>query len=162
MIMALAFAALLAGPPQACALERADYVLRGSDGVTARFDTRAPTPDWPTDVTFSIHSAKTGATITFLPYSGNGQGVTGHLASVQDPAAPPGPDTVQGRPTGDLDYLAADATYRFDQGFIARAGRPAPAHLFLPGLQAALWYRRDDAQREGVPMAFFDLAGCRD
>lgn len=162
MIVALAFATVLAGPPPACAVERAGYVLRGSDGVTARFDRRTPTPDWPADVTFTIHSAKTGVTIAFLPFSGNGQGVTGHLASVRDPVAPASPEIAEDRPVGDLDYLAADATYRFDQGFIARAGQPAPDHLFLQGLQAALWYRRDHALREGVPMAFFDLAVCRD
>jgi hypothetical protein len=157
--MVAALAAALTTLSAACPLDGAVYQLRGEPGVTARFEERTPSPDWVAKVSLSIHSAKTGATYFLLPYSGNGQGITTHFASVMDPNKPPDPDSPKGRPIGDLDYLAADQSYRFDQTFHAETGAHAPVHLLIPGLQKALWYRAD--KREGVPMAFFDLVGCR-
>ncbi len=107
-----------------------------------------------------MRSAKTGRTYVFLPYPSAGQGISTHFASVESAERPPDPDSATGRPIGDLDYLAADRSYAFDQGFSASSGQGAPAHLLLPGLQAALWYRVGNDEREGVPLAFFDLAGC--
>jgi hypothetical protein len=142
-----------------CPLEHSTYRLRDGPQITARFVRRAPTPGWPADVQLEIRSAKTGGVYVLLPYAGNGQGVITHLASVTDPAHPPAPDAARTRPIGDLDYMAADAGYRFDQGFRATAGAHAPAHILVPGLQEALWYRA--TKREGVPLAYFDLDGCR-
>lgn len=158
MIGALVLAAAVSGSAPACPLEKAVYGLRDAPAITARFEPRTPTPDWPADVQMLLR-AKAG-TYVFLPYSGNGQGVATHLASVNDPAHPPGPDEAKGRPLGDLDYLVADATYRFDQSFRPKRGAVAPAHLFLPGLQNALWYQASEGHREGAPMAFFDLKAC--
>jgi len=160
-ILALVFPCILpaAASGATCAIEHARYALRQTPGYTADFASRTPTPDWPADVLFVIHSAHTGKTYVFLPYSGNGAGVTTHLASVTDPAHPPGPDgPPSARPLGDMDYVAADEAYVFDQRFWAHAGAAAPAHLLIQDLQAALWYRTDP--RETVPVAFFDLVGC--
>jgi hypothetical protein len=154
--LALAVAQVLA----ACPLDHARYTLRGEPSVTLSVHLRTPTHDWPTDVVISIHSATTGATYSFLPYRGNGQGITTHLASTDDPSNPPGHNSARGRPLGDLDYLVADASYRFDQGFEPHPEAPAPRHLLMPGLQEAFWYRPPDGRREGVPIAFFDLTGC--
>jgi hypothetical protein len=159
MTMVAALTAAVTAISTACPVGEAVYQLRGEPGVTARFEPRTPSSDWVAQVSLSIHSVKTGATYFLLPYSGNGQGVTTHLASVVDPDQPPDPDSAKGRPIGDLDYLAADQSYRFDQSFHAETGMRAPAHLLIPGLQEALWYRAD--KREGVPMAFFDLVRCR-
>lgn len=155
MVAALTAAAAVLG---ACPLDRAVYQLRDDPGMTARFEARTPSRDWPAKVGFSIHSSKTGATYVFVPYAGNGRGVTTHLASVEDLDHPPDPDSAKGRPLGDLDYLAADPSYRFDQGFYAETAKVAPAHLLIPGMQGALWYGA--AKREEVPLAFFDLVGC--
>lgn len=158
MAMVIALAAAMASLSGSCRVEQSIYELRGAPQVMARFEPQAPTAGWAANVRLTIHSAKTGATYFFLPYSGNGQGIRTHFASVEDPSKPPDPDSARGRPLGDLDYLAADRSYRFDQSFSARSGEQAPAHLLIPGLQEALWYRAD--KREGVPLAFFDLAGC--
>jgi hypothetical protein len=157
--MIAALAAAITTLSATCPLDGALYQLRGAPGVTARFEARTPSADWVAKFGLSIRSAKTGATYFLLPYSGNGQGITTHFASVMDLNAPPDPDSAKGRPIGDLDYLAVDQSYRFDQSFHAETGKHAPAHILIPELQEALWYRAD--KREGVPMAFFDLVGCR-
>ena len=160
MLSLIALGAALASSPPQCPVERATYALRGASEITAKFKPRRPTKDWPADVFFVIHSDKSGVDYGFLPYSGNGQGIRTHLASVQDALSPHASDKANARPLGDLDYLAASVAYEFDQAFDPHIGARAPEHLLIPGLQEALWYRPDPEKREGVPMAFFDLARC--
>lgn len=145
-----------------CPAERAQYVLKGVPEITAGFRPTVPAPpDWSGDLAFFIRSARTGQTYWFLWYGGNGAGISSHLASTTDVTVPgwqPPPADGGPRPLGDLDILFADGDYRFDQAYVPMRTRPAPAHLLIPGLQQALWYRAP--VRESVPIAFFDRDGC--
>jgi hypothetical protein len=156
MIAAFALALSLT----ACPLEKAHYTLRGRPDVTADFRLIPRSANWPSGIALRIRTG--AAPHWFLPYGGNGQGITTHLASTENldgrAWAPPDPDTIAHRPLGDLNYLGANAGYDFDQGFHFAPGVPAAAHLFLPRLQEAFWYRAQPHQ--GLPMAFFDLTGC--
>jgi hypothetical protein len=164
MIGVLLTFAVLSSPAASCPLERANYVLRDAPGFTAGFRPVATTPDWPVNTAFFVRSAKSGKTYWFLLYFGNGVGTHGHLASTYDVTRPgwnpPHPDSAKERPLGDLDYMVLDADYRFQSEGLVRHGSPPPAHILIPDLSGALWYRTPSGQREGAPMAFFDLTGC--
>ncbi|HEY1708555.1 MAG TPA: hypothetical protein VGG10_09850 [Rhizomicrobium sp.] len=146
-------------PVPRCPLELARYVLRDYPGITAGFQVR-PT-DRSVDLLFFIHSTDKNTTHWFLAYSGNGQGISTHLASIGVVAGsslkPPNAGADR-RELDDLDYLAADKTYRFMQSYAAYRSAEAPEHIFIPELQHALWYQAEP--REGVPVAFFDLQSC--
>lgn len=163
-VLALAILAPSAPSAPSCPLEKARYTLRDAPGFTAGFRPVATTPDWPVDTAFFVRSAKSGATYWFLSYFGNGVGTHGHFASTRDITqpgwVPPNPDGGKDRPLGDLDYMVLDADHRFQSEGLVRHGSPPPAHILIPDLSAALWYRTPSDRREGAPMAFFDLTGC--
>lgn len=172
MIGVLLTFAMLSGAPASCPLEQAHYALRGAPGVTAGVRPVAKSADWPVGLAVFVRvdqvgpgaARAPGRTWWFLPYSGNGQGVRGHLASTHDVTAPgwtpPDPDSGRERPLGDLDYMMLDGDYGFLETSIPRTDRAAPAHLLIPDLQQALWYRPPEGERTGVPLAFFDLTAC--
>jgi hypothetical protein len=155
MIGVLLTFAMLSSPAAVCPLEQAHYILRDAPGVTAGFR--------PVERLF-VRTTQPDRTWWFLPYSGNGVGTRGHLASTHDVTAggwtPPDPDSAKARPLGDLDYLAMTADYRVLAAGALRARQPAPAHLLVPDLQHALWYRTPSDARQSVPTAFFDLTDC--
>jgi hypothetical protein len=150
-----------------CNVEQAHYVLRTAPDITAGFqdtNTRRAADsidDWPSHLAFRIHLAKPGRTYWFLPWSGGTDGQQ-HLASTTDVNAPnwtpPNPDGGP-RPIGDIDYLATDAEYAVINSIPHRGGA-APAHILLPNLGEALWYRTPADQRDSAPKQFFDLVGC--
>ena len=164
MIAALLTFAALSSTAASCPLERAHYALRDAPGVVAGFRPVARSPAWGEGLALFVRTAQPDRTWWFLPYSGNGVGTRGHLASTRDVTAPgwvaPGPDDGRARPLGDLDYLAMTADYRVIEGGALRARQPAPAHLLIPDLQQALWYRTPSDERQSVPTAFFDLTDC--
>jgi hypothetical protein len=164
MIGALLTFAVLSSAAASCPLERAHYVLRTAPGFTATFRQVAVSSDWPAGVALVVRSAGSGRDHDFLPYQGNGVGTFGHFASTHDVAqpgwTPPGPDDSKARPLGDLDYMLLDAAYGIRPEPTLRRGASAPAHLLIPGLQHALWYRTPTDDRESAPTAFFDLTGC--
>lgn len=165
MIGVLLTFAVLSSPPGSCPLEQAHYVLRGAPGFTAAFQPMAVSDVWPAGVALVVRSKASGRTYDFLPYRGNGVGTLGHLASTQDVTqpgwSPPGPDDGKARPLGDLDYMVLDATYDVRSEHVLKRGSTAPAHLLIPELQHALWYRTPSDARESAPTAFFDLVDCR-
>ncbi|WP_132091075.1 hypothetical protein [Caulobacter sp. BK020] len=156
--------AVLSNASASCPLERARYVLRDAPGFTAEFRPVAISSDWSAGVALIVRSKASGRTYDFLPYLGNGVGTLGHLASTYDVArpdwAPPGPDDDKARPLGDLDFMVLDATYGVAPEPALRRGAPAPAHLLIPGLEEAFWYRTPPDARESAPTAFFDLVDC--
>ena len=160
--MLTAFVLALALKDAACPLERAHYTLRGTapgNPVTADLRDIPTNADWPHGIALRLKDKTHDH--WFLPYGGNGQGLTTHLGSALPPDMPgwqfPEPDGGPRRPMRiDLDYIAASAGYDFDQGFTLRPGAPAPAHLLIPNLQYAFWY----GLHEGMPYAFFDLTRC--
>ncbi len=156
--------AVLSSAPASCPLERARYGLRNAPGFTAEFRPVVISADWPAGVALIVRSKASGRTYDFLPYQGNGVGTLGHLASTHDVTgpgwAPPGPDDGKARPLGDLDYMTLDATYGVAAEPVLRHGASAPAHLLIPDLQHAFWYRTPSDARESAPTAFFDLVGC--
>jgi hypothetical protein len=164
MIGMLLTFAMLSSTAASCPLERAHYVLRDAPGVVAGFRPVERSPVWGAGLALYVRSAQPERTWWFLPYSGNGVGTRGHLASTHDVTArgwvAPGPDSVKERPLGDLDYLAMTVDYRVLEAGALRAGQGAPAHLLIPDLQHALWYRTPSDARQSVPTAFFDLTGC--
>ncbi|MEE7559737.1 hypothetical protein HH299_08520 [Xanthomonas sp. Kuri4-2] len=158
-LAALVLVTTLAGP--ACPVERADYRLRGAPGTTLHFIAR-DTPGWPSNLLARLDLAATGRSYWWLPWNGGSDGRQ-HLASVR-PAdrpgwSPPAPDDGQGRPLGDIDYLATDADYDVLDHVPVR-GEPAPAHILLPDLDEALWYRNGAEPRDHAPRQFFDLMSC--
>jgi len=156
--------AVLSSAPASCPVERARYMLRNAPGFTAAFRPVAVSGDWPAGVALVVRSKASGRTYDFLPYLGGGVGTLGHLASTHDVAqpdwTPPGPDDGKARPLGDLDFMALDAAYGVAPEPRLRRGAPAPAHLLVPGLEEAFWYRTPSEARESAPTAFFDLVGC--
>jgi hypothetical protein len=165
MIGAFLTFAVLSSAPASCPMERAHYVLRSAPGFTAEFRPVAISSDWPAGVALIVRSKASGRTYDFLPYLGSGVGTPGHLASTHDVAqpnwVPPGPDDGKARPLGDLDYLVLDAAYGVSPEPALRRGAPAPAHLLIPGLEEAFWYRTPFDASESAPTAFFDLVGCQ-
>lgn len=159
-MIGLVLAAALA--TTACPVERAQYQLRDDPAVSAGFVAVASGPAWPSQLALRLHSARSGRAYWFLPWNGGSDGRQ-HLASTTDVNAagwqPPSPDGGT-RPLGDIEYLGTDADYRLlDQ--VPVAGGAAPAHLLLPDLREALWYRAAPTQREHIARQFFDLLGCR-
>lgn len=156
--------AVLSSAPASCPVERARYGLRNAPGFTAEFRPVAISADWPAGVALIVRSKASGRTYDFLPYFGSGVGTLGHLASTHDVAqanwTPPGPDDGKTRPLGDLDFMALDVAYGVVAEPVLRRGAPAPAHLLIPDLQHAFWYRTPFDARESAPTAFFDLVGC--
>ncbi|AYV47120.1 hypothetical protein CFHF_01175 [Caulobacter flavus] len=153
------FAIILAAAAIACPVEQARYVLRDAPAVTAAFFPVEGGPDWPQRVALKVDTGQ--GRYWFLPYDGGTSGIT-RVASTTDVQAPgwkpPHPDGGP-RPLGDLEYLAADATWRLIEGAPGR-GQPAPAHIFLSELDDRLRHPPGDQPRDSVPRQFFDLAAC--
>jgi hypothetical protein len=162
----IAFALSVAASAQ-CPLERAHYALRHKANVTMDFEDVPTSRDWEAGISLHLTSGEHHRSYWFLPYSGNGQGIANHLSSADPPGGNnwkfPSSNWLRGHPLSfDLDYVAADASYNFDQDFSFAKNAPAPAHIFVPNLQTEFWYdRADSGVAEGMPYAFFDLVSCR-
>ncbi|HEY4031926.1 MAG TPA: hypothetical protein VGM25_16390 [Caulobacteraceae bacterium] len=154
LVAAAALAAL------ACPVENAGYTLRTAPGITARFRDVDSGRDWPSGLALGIHSATTNRTYWFLPWDGGTDDLQ-NLASTTDVDAkdwkPPSPDGGP-RPLGDLEYVEVDQGYGVIDA-IPHRNAPAPAHILIPGLGAALRYGSVDS-RDGAPKQFFDLTSC--
>jgi hypothetical protein len=72
---------------------------------------------------------------------------------------PPDPESSANRPLGDLVLIVAEADYSIRREAIVR-GAPAPAHLLIPDLREATWYRVAPDQRVDESRQFFDLIRC--
>lgn len=157
---------MLAATAAACPVERAEYRLRDQPATSLRFIARDTGPDWPSGLLARIDVAGSGHRYWWLPWNGGSDGQQ-HLASTRDPDSPgwvpPGLDgDGKARPLGDVDYIATDAAYRVLES-VPKQGEAAPAHSLLPGLDEALWYRRDAADAasgDRVVRQFFDFSGC--
>ena len=142
------FVAQACGASLDCPLERARYVIRDEQGMTAGFRLRPP------DLFFFVNAASRNTTSWFLPASG-----AMHLASTTDIMAPgwrlDGP-----KPLGDLDYAVTDDVDRPLPDFWFHPGVKAPAHILIPRLQDVLLYGAPSDSHEGLSLAFLDLDGC--
>jgi hypothetical protein len=141
-----------------CPVERAHYTLRTMPSLTASFNDVPIDEDWRAGVAFGIRSSSSGRTYWFLPANGDPD----ILASTTDIAKPnwrpPSPDGGI-RPLGDMQLLTFDADYNVLDD-IPRRDAPAPAHILIPDLREAFWYRTPGDKREGSAKQFFDLTGC--
>lgn len=158
--MIIALAAAVAA--LSCDVEHARYVLRTAPDITATFRDVDTPIDWPSQLAFRLHFARTNRTYWFLPWPGGTDDLQ-NLASTTDVEAPnwqpPNPDDGP-RPLGDFDYIATDAQYNVIDD-IPHRGRPAPAHILIPGLGDALWHQSPMLdRRDGAPKQFFDLVAC--
>lgn len=161
----LASLLMMAAAAAACPVEQAEYRLRDQPATSLRFIARDTGPDWPSDLLARIDVAGSGHRYWWLPWDGGSDGRQ-HLASTRDPAAPgwasPNPDDGGTRTLGNVDYIATDADYRLLER-VPRQGDAAPAHILLPDLGEALWYRRDPAHvadGDRVARQFFDFSRC--
>lgn len=157
----LLLAALAAVAGTGCLIEDAVYQQRGSD-IVARFQSVDAGPDWRSGLALKLSFGAPVADQWWLVWEGGTAG--GHfLASTGIVSAadwrPPGPDSSADRPLGDLVLIAAEADYAIRRDAIVR-GAPAPAHLLIPDLRQATWYRVAQDQRVGESGQFFDLIGC--
>jgi hypothetical protein len=156
VFLSLFFAALASAAPADCPLEKARYVIRDEQGMTAGFRSR---PDSPANVFLFVHSASQNQTDWFRPYRAGGSGFETHLASTTDITAldwrPDGP-----KPLGDLDYAATDDNGRPMPDFWLHRGAKAPAHILIPRLQDVLLYGAPSDSHEGLSLAFLDFDGC--
>ncbi|HEY0334778.1 MAG TPA: hypothetical protein VGC74_13885 [Stenotrophomonas sp.] len=154
--------AVLMAASAMCAPEQARYVLREDPAITARFLTVEASSDWPSGIALRLHSSRTGKDYDFLPWSGGSDGAQ-HLASTGDVTAPhwglPSPDDGAARPLGDVTYIATDEHYTLLAVPPGR-GVQAPAHILIPDLREALWYRTGPDARESTTKQFFDRVGC--
>jgi hypothetical protein len=151
------WAALLLGSvATTCPVERAHYVLRGSDAVTAEFRPAPTSRDWPAGVALVLRFAASKRSWYALPWNG-GTDRRQHLRLVR--ATGDGLPADVGSAPGDLDLMTTDADYRFATA-VPRRGEVAPAHLLLPGAGGRLWHATTNPVRDELPDAFFDLAGC--
>jgi hypothetical protein len=152
----LSLSSITTAAPAGCPLEKAHYVIRDEQGMTAGFASRQ---DFPADVFLFVHSAIRNETAWFRPYRASGAGVTTHLASTTDIAAPDwradGP-----KPLGDLDYSATDENGRPMPDFWLHEGTKAPAHILIPSLQDMLLYGAPSDSHEGLSLAFLDFDRC--
>jgi hypothetical protein len=139
-----------------CPLEKARYVIRDEQGMTAGLRSRQ---DSPADVFLFVHSASRNETAWFRAYRGSGPGIATRLASTTDIAAPgwrrDGP-----KPLGDLDYSVSDDQGRSMPDFWFHQGVEAPAHIVIPKLQDVLLYGAPSDSHEGLSLAFLDFDGC--
>lgn len=153
---------LAAAASLSCPVEQAHYVMRATPGVTADFRPIDSGADWPSGLAFRLHIGASGRSYWFLPWGGGSDGRQ-NLASTIDVDMPgwrpPSPDGGP-RPVGDVAYIATDTTYHLIDR-IPHRGDIAPAHILLPDLRDALWYRTPPDRRDSTPRQFFDLTACR-
>ena len=145
-----------AAPPD-CPLEKAHYVIRDEQGMTAGF--RSGQAGAEPDIFFFVRSESRNKTAWFLPYRASGPGITTHLASTTDITAPgwrpDGPKSL-----GDLDYAVTDDDGRPVPDFWFHQGAKAPAHILIPRLQDVLLYGAPSDSHEGLSLAFLDFDTC--
>ena len=157
----LVFAAMVAITGPGCSIEHAVYQQRGSE-IVARFQSVDAGRDWPSGLAFKMSFNAPLADQWWLVWEGGTAG--GHnLASTGAVSAadwrPPGPDSSADRPRGNLVLIVAEADYRIRREAIVR-GASAPAHLLIPDLREATWYRVAPDQRVSESGQFFDLISC--
>jgi hypothetical protein len=146
---------LAAAPPATCPVERARYEMRARPSITARFHRVVKTEDWRTGLALEIRIGASGRTYWFLPWNGGTNGKT-NVRWVQELNSILMEETAL---DSDLDFFSTDAAYVF-HGVVPTAGDAAPAHLFLPDLGYALWYRTPGNRRDSAERSFFDLTDC--
>ena len=143
-----------------CPLEHSVYDLRGARDVTAHFYPRmAGNGPFQSNVTLSIHSAKTSHTYEFVPFEeGAGAGLKSHLA-LEKGRGEASIEEASNLLGTQVEYFFANAHYTAMQAYTPALGAEAPPHLFVPGLQELFWYA-DTSNREAVPISFFDRVSC--
>ena len=149
------FTMLLAASSAICPVEKAEYKLRGAEGVSARFHAVKRTPDWPSGLALQVQVAGSGRSYWFLPWQGGTDGKT-NLAWVKERRSPIQFQEVR----RDIEFFAADESYGIVSE-IPQAGLMAPARIFIPGLGRLAWFSTTDQNRDSIPRAFFDFATCR-
>jgi hypothetical protein len=148
------------GPPRACHIEAAHYVLRADPSVTAQFHIVPRTEDWNWGVALEIRLGALGRTSWWLPFHGGSSDVHG-LRWTALRGTPEAALTSRER-GGDLQYFAFDGTYAMIDTSPMR-GDWAPAHILLNDLRDAFWYREAAGdKRYSPPRSLFDLEGCED
>jgi len=140
-----------------CPIERAHYALRADRSITAEFHPTQRNDDWPAGITFAVHVAKTAHNYWWLPWNGGTDGRQNiRLTRLRKGASSP----LEMGPHADLEFWTTDSSYRFLDG-VPKAGGAAPAHIFVPLLNRALfYYSMPEGNADNVPRAFFDLVSC--
>jgi hypothetical protein len=160
MLLLAAFAAV-AGT--GCSIEHGVYQQRGG-AIVASFQSVDAGPDWPSGLAVKMSFGAAAPDRWWLVWRGGSAGGQ-HLASTGVVSAanwrPPAPDSAADRPLGDLAMIAADADYGIRREPMTR-GTPAPAHLLIPDLRQATWYRAAPDRRVAESGQFFDLIRCDD
>lgn len=154
-------AALLAAPVAGCPVEQARYQQRRS-GIVAQFRDVQAGAAWPSGLAMKM-SFRAGVPDRWWLVWASGSAGGQHLASTTPVTAadwrPPSSDSAAERPLADVSLIAADAEYNIALSPLRR-GVAAPAHLLMPDLREALWYRSPPAERAGDSSQFFDLVAC--
>lgn len=145
---------LLAAAVGTCPVEDAEYRLRGTADVTARFYAVQKSVDWNSGLAFRVHVARSGRSYWFLPWQGGTDGRT-NLAWVKERSAPIQLQSER----RDLQFFAMDASYAIAAA-IPKQGQPAPDRILIPDLSRLIWTSTTDPNREDIPRAFFDLTTC--
>ena len=144
--MAVWLGVIVSGSPAlaACPLQAARYAIRDEQGVTAGFAAQRER------LFFFVRSPE--AMQWFMP-------VGSRLVSTGDVLAPgwraDGPE-----PIGALNYSATNEKGEAMAGYVFQIGARAPAHILIPKLQEVLHYGFVSDAKEGLSLAFLDLAGC--
>lgn len=141
-----------------CPFERAHYVFKGYNRVTAEFVPHAKIHGVLGRVYLKV-TVKRRATYWYLPDTGNGYS-TISLGSMRDPAEKdwrlPDPSSRVGRPNNDETYygLNADLSFRDE---LPDIGVKAPDLILIPELPPYIWYDT----RVRLPRAFFVFDHCQ-
>ena len=152
-------------PPASCPAERARYRARGAAHIVA--DLLRAGPGTPAESDLLLRLRMPDGEFWFRFAQALGYGTIAIL-----PVEPPGPATaedgirdipVEADLVAQLHLLPVAA----DLSILAQpphSGRPAPAHLLLPGFGLVMNYGLlpGTTERRGFPTAFWSLYGCRD
>lgn len=152
--------------PDACPAERATYRLNAPADFTAELRGGLPGTGAASDLVLRVHSRATDRAWWFVFAAAQGYGGLSML-----PVEPPGPRTAEdGMIAAEVedDVVQRLGFFPLDEALVVRdlppqSGRPAPRHLFMPGLGVLLHYGGlpGTPERESLPIALWTLAECR-
>jgi hypothetical protein len=161
-----ATARALAPRPETCPAERATYRMAAPADFTAELHGGLPGTGFASDLALRVRSPATGREYWFVFTAAQGYGGLSVLP-VARPDARTAEDGLQPLELEEgaaahLGFHALDAALAVHDD-PPRSGRPAPRHLFMPGLGLALHYGMlpEAPDREAMPIALWTLAGCR-
>ncbi|WP_270938866.1 hypothetical protein, partial [Falsiroseomonas oryzae] len=152
--------------PESCPAERATYRLNAPEDLTAELRGGWPGTGAASDLLLRLRVTASGSEYWFR--FGAAQGYGGlSISPVEPPGSRAPEDGVQVLDIeADLQPLLRLYPMQADLAVVSmppQAGRPAPRHLFTPGLGQALHYVQLPGQRarEHMPIALWTLAECR-